>query len=109
MTATITDAEVEAALAEFYAGLPLGSFPASARDDMRAARADIVELLRRACHYDNIGPRVRSFQSGASNGLVLDAADYIETLERQLAEAQAEVERLRKLETAFMQGDLKHV
>lgn len=43
---------------------------------------DIVERLRRACGYENATPQVRTLQSSASNGLVLDAADEIEQLRR---------------------------
>jgi hypothetical protein len=35
--------------------------------------------------------------------------EELQAARRQLAEALAEIERLQKLEAAFMRGDLKHV
>lgn len=67
-----------------------------------ASSDDIVERLHRACGYETVTPAVRSFQAGATNGLVLDAAQYIDDLERELAgvraertEAEASCDRLR--------------
>lgn len=45
---------------------------------------DVVKELRRACSYENVTPAVRSFQSGATNGLVIDAASEIDRLQAAL-------------------------
>lgn len=45
---------------------------------------DIVEQLERACGYENITAEVRTFQSAATNGLVLDAAAKIKELQKAI-------------------------
>jgi thymidine kinase len=53
---------------------------------------DIVGQLRRACGYVNINDEVRGYQSSASNGLVLDAADEIERLQARCEACHREAE-----------------
>lgn len=47
---------------------------------------NITKQLAAACGYENVTPEVRSFQSSASNGLVLDAKAEIERLRAALQE-----------------------
>jgi hypothetical protein len=58
---------------------------------------DIVEELRRACGYIRSDTQIRGWQSSASNGLVLDAADKIERLQAENERLQEHVDMLRSL------------
>lgn len=49
---------------------------------------DIVERLTETCSYETITPRVRSYNSSASNGVVLDAAAEITSLRARVAELE---------------------
>jgi hypothetical protein len=57
----------------------------------------------------DVGERLRHNYAESLHEDLRKSADTIAALERQLAEAQTEIERLRKLEKAFMRGDLKHI
>jgi len=45
---------------------------------------EIAERLRQSCGYQNVTPEVRGYDSNASNGLVLDAADLIDQLAAEI-------------------------
>ena len=55
---------------------------------------DIADRLHNACGYETIDPQVRSFQSSATNGLVLDAASEIKRRRRGLFHALLQAGRM---------------
>lgn len=69
---------------------------------------DIVIRLRRACGYENVDAQVRTFQSSATNGLVLDAANEIERLRSLLRPFESEAERYGASFSDSFQPDCKN-
>ena len=52
---------------------------------------DVVERLRSMCAYLNPDDEIRRYQSGATNGLLLDAATEIEWLRAENARLRTEI------------------
>lgn len=59
----------------------------------------IIEDLRRCCEYRNVTDEIRRWQSGATNGMVLDAADEIERLRTALRIADESIRHHLRCDT----------